>query len=127
MCALDRTTIRQTIGRMRKIAHMTAGVLLATFASDTGTASAQDLPGDPDKGLELAATVCANCHAIEAGLMHTGASGAPSFQSIADNPTATPLALRVFLGTPHRNMPDLILTEAEREDVIAYIVDLREQ
>lgn len=127
MCALDRAAVRQTIGRMRKIANMTAGILVATFASDAGTASAQDLPGDPGKGLELATSVCANCHAIEAGLRDSGAGGAPAFQSIADNPTATPLALRVFLGTPHRNMPDLILTEAERDDVIAYIVGLRGQ
>jgi hypothetical protein len=31
----------------------------------------------------------------------------------------------VFLRSPHRNMPNLILSEAESDDVIAYILSLK--
>jgi hypothetical protein len=37
----------------------------------------------------------------------------------------TPMGLRVFLQTPHSRMPDLHLTRAEADDLIAYIVSLR--
>jgi len=33
----------------------------------------------------------------------------------------------VFLKSPHRNMPDLILSEAEIDSVIAYIHSLKER
>ena len=103
---------------------MILGILLAALAG-TGAAPAQDLPGDPRNGYALAATVCDTCHAIEAGVLETDIGAAPSFQSIAGNPTMTALALRVFLGTPHADMPDLILTGAETDDIIAYIASLK--
>ena len=46
---------------------------------------------------------------------------APAFQTIANDPAVTALSLRVFLRTPHKNMPDLVLTETETDDVIGYI------
>ena len=44
---------------------------------------------------------------------------------IADSPAKTALNLRVFLKSPHRNMPDLILNEIEIDSVIAYIQSLK--
>ncbi len=49
-------------------------------------------------------------------------AGAPAFQDVADNPA---ISLRVFLRTPHETMPDLILTAAETDNVIAYILSLK--
>jgi hypothetical protein len=49
----------------------------------------------------------------------------PSFQSIADLPSTTGLSLKVFLRSPHRNMPNLLVSEAESDDVIAYILSLK--
>jgi hypothetical protein len=40
-------------------------------------------------------------------------------------PSITAEALDVFLQTPHATMPDLILSPADRSDVIAYILSLR--
>ena len=49
----------------------------------------------------------------------------PSFQSIADLPSTIKLSLKVFLRSNHRNMLNLILSEAESDDVIAYILSLK--
>ena len=107
---------------MRIFASLMIGLLFAGFA---GPAPAQDLPGDAAAGRSLAVTVCAVCHAVGTVAPDAAADRPPSFQSLADDPAMTALALRVFLRTPHRNMPNLILTEAESDDVIAYILALR--
>ena len=99
-------------------------VLLAALLGPVA-AMAQGLPGDPRQGRALSLSVCADCHSIDKGAPDAEPGSAPSFQAIADNPTMTPLALRVFFATPHADMPDLILTRRETDDVIAYIVSLR--
>ncbi len=99
------------------------GIALAALFAQA--AAAQELPGDPQEGRALAATVCADCHAIDKGVLEADSGGAPSFQSIANNPAMTALAIRVFLRTPHADMPDLILSNAEADDLIAYILGLK--
>lgn len=86
---------------------------------------AQSLSGDPIAGEQLARDVCANCHQVEKGGEGTSLQGAPAFQKLADDPTVTSLGLRVFLRSPHHKMPDLILSNDETEDVIAYILSLQ--
>jgi hypothetical protein len=44
---------------------------------------------------------------------------------VANNPARTELSLRVFLRTPHRNMPNLVLSTAETDNIIAYIHSLK--
>lgn len=88
-------------------------------------AGAQDLPGDPVLGRALATKVCVECHAVERGDRRGALPDPPAFQSLADDAAMTPLALRVFLTSPHVNMPNLILTDAEVDDVIAYIHSLK--
>lgn len=88
-------------------------------------ARAQDLPGDPVAGRDLADRVCAACHAVDKGIREGELPDPPAFQNLADDPAMTALALRVFLTTPHTNMPNLILTGAETDDVIAYIHSLK--
>lgn len=122
--AFDRSPARRRIVCMLTSIHVMLGFLFSVHAG-AEMSTAQDLPGDVEMGLELAASVCSDCHSIESELFDMGAHGVPPFQSIADNPTMTPRALQAFLGTPHRNTPDLNLSVAERDDVIAYIVSLR--
>ena len=50
---------------------------------------------------------------------------AASFDVIASAPGMSALALNVWLTTPHREMPHIILDTDEREDLIAYIASLR--
>jgi len=61
-----------------------------------------------------------------AGCHSCGAQGAaPALAAIAAMPSTTQASLGVFLQTPHASMPSLILSVAERNDLIAYILSLR--
>lgn len=51
--------------------------------------------------------------------------GPPSFQSVADMTSTTALSLNVFLRSNHKNMPNIMLSEAEADDIIAYILSLK--
>ena len=97
-----------------------AALLLPTISM------ADDLPGDPVRGRVLAENVCNACHTVEKGRRHQGKIGAPAFQNIADNSTMTPLALRFILQSAEKDrMPNLILSQDETDDIIAYIRSLR--
>ncbi len=91
----------------------------------SGVARAQQLPGDVVRGEVLADRLCAQCHDVEAGGTGRSAKGAPAFQTLADSRVLNTLSLRVLLPTPHRDMPDIILEDAQTDDVISYILDLR--
>lgn len=81
--------------------------------------------GNPSKGLAYARTHCADCHALERGDAYWPGLRAASFVHIANTPGMTETALSVWFQTPHRDMPNLIIAEADRRDIIAYIVSLR--
>jgi mono/diheme cytochrome c family protein len=87
-------------------------------------AAAQSV-GEPEAGQRLAATWCANCHLIGPDARGSARDGAPSFAAVAAVPSTTALSLRVFLQTPHRQMPDYSLSRQQTDDVIAYILSLR--
>lgn len=97
-------------------------VVILSLAEPAG---AQDGPGDPEAGGEFARKVCATCHVVTADWPANPRSAAPAFVEIAQEPSVTALSLRVFLRSPHRRMPNLILSEKETDDVIAYILALR--
>ncbi len=104
-------------------------LLLPATLLFTGQALAQDdLPGDVSAGHELAASICAACHDIGGlppeGLIFQG--DPPPFRLVADDPAITPLSLAVFLRTPHQNMPNIILSQQETDNVISYILSLRD-
>jgi hypothetical protein len=50
----------------------------------------------------------------------------PDFQTIANTPGMTAMALRAFLQTPHPKVPNLILTPEQSADVIAFLLSLRD-
>jgi mono/diheme cytochrome c family protein len=85
---------------------------------------AQDL-GDKSKGLVFAEGNCAACHAVMPSGTPSPRTDAATFAAIANTPGMTELALAVWLKTPHRNMPNLIIAKDDMENVIAYIVSLR--
>lgn len=90
-----------------------------------GTAMAGELPGDPIRGRTLALRECQQCHEVEPGERQGKLPDPPAFQILADDPAMTALALRVFVRTPHANMPNLILRDAEVDDIVAYIHSLK--
>ena len=82
--------------------------------------------GDPQGGLELAQQVCSECHAIRRGQVRSPNSRSPTFLELATAPGMTAAALLVALTTPHAGMPMFLLTAEQRENVIAYILSLKE-
>jgi mono/diheme cytochrome c family protein len=75
--------------------------------------------GDAAAGGRLVEAVCAVCHDP------AGGRRAPAFAAVAAMPSTTAASLGVFLRTSHSSMPNLMLTQTERDDVIAYILSLR--
>ena len=51
--------------------------------------------------------------------------GPPSFQSVANMSSTTGLSLNVFFRSNHKNMPNLIFSKSESDDIIAYILSLK--
>ena len=77
-------------------------------------------------GLRLAQRLCADCHSVEARTDRPG-HFAPSFTAVARMPSTTELALKVFLRSNHRSMPNIILAEGETEQLVAYILSLKDR
>lgn len=95
-------------------------LILLMFA-ETGAHPAR---ADADNGAHLARQWCANCHVIGNNSAGPVPQGPPSFQMIVHS-GMTADQLRAFLSHPHGAMPDLSLTRAEIDDLIAYINTLR--
>ncbi len=85
------------------------------------------------RGRAIALSICSACHVVAvdqpyAPILH---NPGPSFQSIANKPTATADALRRFISTAHKTagdpfrMPNPELTDEMQDQVVAYILSLR--
>ena len=99
--------------------------MIAAFLVIAPPAHGQSGLGDIARGHDMAQKLCAECHRVEKGQKSPKLSARKAFQEIANNPARSELSLRVFLRTPHRNMPNLVLTETETDDIIAYILSLK--
>jgi cytochrome c len=95
----------------------TSIILLAVMIAPIISARAADVA----KGAQLARQWCANCHVVDGSGAAAVQQGPPSFRSIG----LTAEQLHTFLTHPHGAMPDLALTRAEIDDVIAYIESVR--
>ena len=87
---------------------------------------AQDTPGDAAAGRHLAETLCADCHQIDFQ-QPKAAARAPGFVQIAKMPSTTGLALNVFLKTSHDVMPNYILSRQDSDDIVAFILSLKDR
>ena len=97
---------------------------LAAFVSATAaqTAAAAQDPQLVRQGRALAQSLCADCHTF--GGAQRSDRAPPDFAAIGAMPSTTPLSLRVFLKSPHANMPDLILENGQIDALSAFILDL---
>jgi mono/diheme cytochrome c family protein len=89
--------------------------------SNFAQAQAQE---DVSLGERLAHEVCAECHAVDPGALRSSNPDAPAFQEIANTPGMNAVTIRVWLQSPHRTMPLLVLDSAELDGVSAYILSL---
>jgi mono/diheme cytochrome c family protein len=87
---------------------------------------AQSDDGDPTSGRQLAIRLCSSCHRVLPMTLSDRADP-PSFQSIADLPSTTGISLNVFLHSNHNDMPDFVLSSAVSNDLIAYILSLKQK
>ena len=79
--------------------------------------------GNPLIGRQTATALCAPCHQI--GGTHRD-DDPPSFVDIANMPSTTALSLMVFLRSNHQAMPNLIISDSDTDDLIAYILALKQ-
>lgn len=82
--------------------------------------------GNIAEGRALALDVCAECHAVDDGFLVSPNPDATPFETVANMPEMTTLALSIWFRTPHPSMPNLILTDRETQNIIAYIHSLRD-
>jgi mono/diheme cytochrome c family protein len=107
---------------------MQAATLLAALAFMAGstTAGAQE-PGDVRKGLSFARKVCAECHAVLATETVSPLANAPPFKAVANTPGMTAMALTVWFHTSHPTMPNIVIHGDDMDNIIAYILSLRDK
>jgi mono/diheme cytochrome c family protein len=86
-------------------------------------AAAQE--ADIAAGKAYAEEICATCHAVKPGALESPLFDAPSFQSVADTPGMTELALSVWLQSSHPTMPNIVLKQDDMRNVVAYIRSLK--
>lgn len=103
-----------------------ARLLLVLAVMVPGAALAAGDRVEVTRGQELAHAWCASCHAVDRGQLRGPNLDAPSFGAVAKLPSNTELALRAFLSTPHGDMPDIKLTPDQIDEIIAYILSLKE-
>jgi cytochrome c len=98
-----------------------AALFLIRLHNAGGDTASSDSAG---AGHRLADAWCTQCHAIEAATPGS-ANVAPDFLKIANQPSTTALALKVFLQTSHRSMPNLVIAPDQADDLVNYILSLK--
>lgn len=83
--------------------------------------------GDPRAGLAYAQRVCSECHGVLANQSQSPVAKATPFKVVANTPGMTGTAIAVWLRTPHPTMPNLIVANPDMENLVAYILDLRDK
>jgi len=78
-----------------------------------------------DVGGGLAERWCMGCHVVETGPGDVASNGVPTFPAIAAKPSTTAESLVLYFSTAHTNIPDLSLSRAERDALVAYLLSLR--
>jgi len=83
-------------------------------------------PGDAKAGFAYAEGVCAECHAVKKGARVSPHERAPAFELVANTRGMSAMALRVWFQSPHPSMPNLVLKEKLADDLVAYIMSLKQ-
>lgn len=99
-------------------------ILVAALLPYSFQALAQE-QGDVSRGKDYAAQVCAECHAIGAGDGLSPNIAAAPFKEIAARPEMTAIAISVWLQSEHENMPHIVPKAEELNDLIAYMMSLK--
>ena len=107
---------------MRTGLLVSSAVLAACLATTTTLAQQTD---QSNAGHVLANQICTQCHSVEKQPGPSPAVAAPRFEDVANSPGMTAAALKAFFQTSHRTMPNVILTPDQMDELIAYILSLK--
>jgi mono/diheme cytochrome c family protein len=105
-----------------KVFHARRMILVALLSATAATA--QEF-SSVDEGRRFAHEACAQCHGVEKKGYSTNPQ-APAFGDIANISGMTSTALTVALQTSHREMPNLVIKGRDAQDIMAYILSLRD-
>jgi mono/diheme cytochrome c family protein len=100
-------------------------ILVAAAAALGSGYAAHAQEADVAAGKAYAEQVCAACHAVSPAEEFSPLPQAPTFQSVADTPGMTELALSVWLQSSHPTMPNIVLEQDDLRNVVAYIHSLK--
>jgi mono/diheme cytochrome c family protein len=100
--------------------------IAASMCVVAGSANAQQI-GSVQEGRQLAREVCGECHAIDNAADGSTNPNAPTFKVIANTPGMTSAALTVALQTTHVTMPNFVIKGDALQNIIAYILSLKEK
>ena len=103
-----------------------AAALALVLTASVASAAAQEA-GDPARGRNVARQVCAECHAVLASETISPRPELPTFKVIANTPGMTGTAVAVWLRTPHKSMPNIMLPPQDVADLAAYIESMRDE
>jgi len=105
----------------RHVTSLIGSIVIATALSG-GQVLAQDTA---NAGLILARQLCSECHAVERTQPRSPNPASPTFETIANVPGMTSIALSAALLSPHRTMPNVVLDANQRSSIVAYVLSLR--
>ena len=108
---------------MRRLEIIFSAAAIATMLASSST-FAQD--GDRVEGLALAQRICSQCHTIDRSQAPSPNPASPRFEVIAKVPGMTGAALSVALLTPHRTMPNEMLSPGDLRNIVTYILSLQQ-
>ena len=100
------------------IVTLLIGLAPAAWAQDNSAAVAA--------GRELGLKWCSECHLVERGQPNPPSDAVPSWYAIAKDPATTEAGLHAFFATPHKQMPNIALSRQETDEIVAYILSLKE-
>ena len=83
--------------------------------------------GDVRKGFAYAEKRCASCHNLLNNAEPSPNRQATPLKAVANTPGMSVIALTVWSVTSHPTMPNLVIDPADLDDVIAYILSLRDK
>jgi len=83
--------------------------------------------GNIDAGLKFATESCAECHDITSRNPMNTASGAPTFYIIANSSGISGTSLSFWMLSSHPKMPGLMIEPQDLDNVITYILSLKDK
>ena len=123
-CAIWAALSNSTGDHMRHITFYIF-IIVSCAAFPTLTQSFED--SHRSLGRRVAMEICSHCHQVAEG-QRAPLSNTPSFTDIANMPSTTALSLKAFLRSRHkRRMPDFIMSSSDTNDVVDYILSLKQR